>query len=88
MKRDIPLFITGFIQVFFVSVNIYFLANELYLGVLTVSFTISFIWTFNVKRVAFGHLTDRIAYAGGAALGSITGLSSSAFLLCLLKHIF
>ena len=88
MKKYTPLFVTGFIQVFFVSVNTYFLAKELYLGVFIASFTISFIWSFNVKRVAFGNMADRLTYAGGASFGAVVGLLSSAFLLAFLKQIF
>lgn len=86
--KNLSLFLTGFIQVFFVSINTYFLANELYVGVLAASFTISLVWSFNVKRVAFGGMGDRMLYAGGAAAGAISGLASSAFLLKILNTIF
>jgi hypothetical protein len=68
------LFLTGFAQVFFVSINTYFLAHEMYLGVLVAAFMISLIWSFNVKKVAFGTNMDRIMYAFGATLGSVIGL--------------
>lgn len=74
------LFSTGFIQVYFVAVNTYFIANEMYLGVLIASFLISLIWTFNVKKVAFGSTIDRIIYALGATCGSLVGLWSSSFI--------
>jgi hypothetical protein len=72
------LFATGFVQVYFVSVNTYFLAKEMYLGVLFAAFMISFIWSFNVKKVAFGSTKDRIVYAIGATLGSLAGLWSAS----------
>jgi len=65
--------LTGFLQVFFVAVNTYFIAHSKPLGVLFASFLISFIWSFNVKRVAFGTMTDRVLYSTGAALGGISG---------------
>jgi hypothetical protein len=68
------LFLTAFAQVFFVSINTYFLANEMYLGVLLAAFMISLIWSFNVKKMAFGKNTDRLVYATGAAFGSVAGL--------------
>lgn len=68
------LFLTGFAQVFFVSINTYFLANEMYLGVLIAAFMISLIWSFNVKKVAFGTNIDRVVYAAGATIGSVAGL--------------
>ena len=72
--------LTGFVQVYFVSVNTYFLAHEMYAGVLVAAFIISLVWSFNVKRVAFGTWRDRLMYAGGAAVGSVTGLASSAMI--------
>lgn len=64
-KLRLPL--TGFVQVYFVSVNTYFLAHEIYAGVLIAAFIISLVWSFNVKKVAFGTWPDRLMYAGGAA---------------------
>ena len=85
MKREkIALFFTGFVQVYFVSVNTYFLANKNYLGVLIASFIISLIWSFNVKKVAFGSNWHRIIYALGAMLGSIIGLWTSVNLMKLI----
>lgn len=76
---------TGFIQVYFVAVNTYFIANELYLGVLIAAFMISLVWSFNVKKVAFGSTTDRIVYAFGATCGSLVGLWSSSFIASVLN---
>ena len=75
------LFITGFIQVYFVSINTYFLAKEMYIGVLFAAFMISLIWSFNVKKVAFGTLSDRIIYSLGATCGSLFGLWSSSWIV-------
>lgn len=70
----IKLFTTGFLQVFFVSANTYFLAKEQYLGVSVASFMISFIWAYNVKKVAFGGFLDKVIYALGANAGALLGL--------------
>jgi hypothetical protein len=75
---------SGFVQVYFVAVNTYFLANKMYLGVLVAAFLISLLWSWNVKRVAFGSVFDRYIYAAGAALGSVAGLWSSAYIVELL----
>ncbi|MCG9911866.1 MAG: hypothetical protein MH137_11245 [Flavobacteriales bacterium] len=83
----ISLFITGFIQVFFVAANTFFLAKELYLAVLAASFMISLIWSFNVKKVAFGSGTDRVVYAGGASIGSLFGLWSSSHIISIINWI-
>ncbi|MFD2600181.1 hypothetical protein ACFSQ3_14580 [Sphingobacterium corticis] len=68
------LFITGFLQVFFVAINTYFITQRNYIGVLVVSFLISFIWSFNVKKVAFGSISDRLIYSLGASIGGLSGL--------------
>ena len=81
MREEIKLFTTGFIQVFFVAVNTYFLSKIFYLGVFLCAFMISLIWSWNVKRVAFGTVMDRVAYALGAACGSTIGLLVSTLIL-------
>lgn len=68
------LFTTGFVQVFFVAINTYFLSKEFYIGVFVCGTIISLIWSWNVKRVAFGSLRDRLFYSFGAGFGSIAGL--------------
>lgn len=84
IKARVSLFSTGFVQVYFVSVNTYFLAKEMYLGVFVAAFMISLIWSFNVKKVAFGSTTDRVVYAFGATFGSLVGLWSSSFIALVL----
>jgi hypothetical protein len=81
MRDGIKLFITGFVQVFFVAINTYFLSKIFYLGVFLCAFMISFIWSWNVKKIAFGTLMDRITYAVGAAFGSAIGLLVSTLIL-------
>jgi hypothetical protein len=81
------LLITGFIQVYFVSINTCFLAQGMYAGVIVAAFIISLIWTFNVKSVAFGTNVDRLIYASGASAGSVTALYTSHFVISLLTRI-
>jgi hypothetical protein len=81
--KNASLFFTGFVQVFFVAVNTYFLSQKLYIGVLFAAFMISWIWSLNVKKIAFGTTTDRIIYASGAALGSLVGLYISSHIALL-----
>jgi hypothetical protein len=78
---EVRLFSTGFLQVFFVAINTIFLANQYYLGVVFASFAISLIWSFNVKKVAFGSMRDRLIYAIGAMTGSVAGLFVSQWFL-------
>jgi hypothetical protein len=81
MKNVLKLFSTGFIQVFFVAVNTYFLSKSFFAGVFICGFLISFIWSWNVKKIAFGTIHDRIAYASGAGFGSLVGLVISKFII-------
>lgn len=81
LKELSALFSTGFIQVFFVAINTYLLARAFFWGVFGASFIISIVWSYNVKRVAFGTTLDRIVYALGAAFGSVAGLALCLFVL-------
>jgi hypothetical protein len=87
LRGRLPLFLTGFVQVYFVAVNTYFLSKEMYLGVFIAAFMISLIWSFNVKKVAFGSITDKVVYSFGATSGSVFGLWSSKFLITLLNQL-
>lgn len=75
---------TGFIQVYFVAVNTLFIAKEKYIPVLIIGFVISFIWSWNVKRISIGTLHDRVIYSIGAGFGSIAGLYSAKHLIYLM----
>ena len=75
------LFITGFAQVFFVAINTLFLSRIFYLGVLVCGFTISFIWSYNVKKVVFGTIRERLIYSTGASFGGVLGLFISQQIL-------
>ena len=71
---SMKLFTSGFLQVFFVAMNTFFIHKEFYIGVFVCSFLISWLWSMNVKKIAFGNNKDRFIYASGAAVGSIFGL--------------
>ncbi|MEP7198033.1 MAG: hypothetical protein ABI851_16055 [Saprospiraceae bacterium] len=79
------LFLTGFTQVFFVAVNTFFISKAVYGGVLICGFLISFIWSWNVKKIAFGTMADRLWYAFGAGSGSLFGLIVSVYLFSYFK---
>lgn len=80
MRDSLKLFVTGFIQVILVAINTYQISHGKYSGVFVVGFLISFVWSFNVKKIAFGTMRDRILYASGAAVGSILGLMLSQYI--------
>jgi len=70
----VSLFLTGFIQVLLVSLNVWQVSHGHLIAATGTGFLISLVWTFNVKKVAFGNHWDRITYAGGAALGTLAGM--------------
>ena len=65
------LFTTGLLQVFFVVINTYFISKGYLLGIIICGFIISFIWSHNVKKIAFGSEYDRFIYSLGAMSGSL-----------------
>lgn len=75
------IFVFGFLQVFFVSAQTWFVARSFWPGVAAGGFMISFLWTLNVKSMAFGGWIDRTVYAGGAMLGALFGLAFGKVIL-------
>lgn len=73
MKSRLLLFFTGWLQVFLVSAQTYFLIAGNIIGIICFGYMISYIWTHNVKKVAFGGELDRQLYAAGACLGGVFG---------------
>jgi uncharacterized membrane protein len=67
-------FIYAYIQVMLVVMNTWQVANQKFVGAIIVGFFISLVWTFNVKRVAFGEWKTRLIYCFGASLGTASGL--------------
>jgi len=87
MKDQIKLFLTGFLQVTFVSMNVVFISKGMITPMLITGWLISFIWTLNVKKVAFGTWRDRIIYSTGAMLGTGLGYFLSNVMLNLLNRL-
>lgn len=75
------LFITGFLQVYFVAINTVFLAKSFFIGVAIVAFLISFTWCFNVGKIAAGTINQKIVYSVGASAGSLLGLLTTKLFL-------
>ena len=70
----IKLYFTGLVQVALVSLNTVLLASGRAGLSVGVAFLISYVWTFNVKRAAFGSQAEKLIYSGGAASGAAVGL--------------
>jgi hypothetical protein len=74
MKKIALLFATGFGQVFLVSANIYFISRTNWIGIAFCGFGVSFLWTFNVRKVTIGTRVDQLVYSFGAMAGGLTGV--------------
>jgi hypothetical protein len=81
MRSNLRLFATAFLQVYFVAIQTVFLANSFYIGVAIFGFLISFVWTFNVQKVVFGNITQKLIYSAGAMIGSVLGLLTTKIIL-------
>jgi hypothetical protein len=68
------LFVTAFIQVLLVTFQTWIIAKEMIELIFFIGFFISFVWSFNVKKVAFGSLKDRFIYSFGAAGGALCAM--------------
>lgn len=73
MKSRLILFLTAFAQVLFVTLSTYMITKERIIPIAVSGFMINLIWTFNVKRVAFSDLRDRLIYVVGATVGTLAG---------------
>jgi hypothetical protein len=80
MDIRIRLFLTAVCQVTFVSMNVIFISKAMIIPMLLTGFMISFMWTLNVKKVAFGDWWDRVIYATGAMIGTGLGYLISTWM--------
>lgn len=76
----IKLFLTGYIQVLLVVLNTYCISKDFLAGIIVCSFGISYFWSHNVKKVAFGSEKHRIIYSSGALVGGLCGYYIGKFL--------
>lgn len=76
----IRLFLRGLLQVALVSAQVHHIAHQRWVGAGITAFLISWVWSHNVRSVAFGSERDRIVYALGAATGAIVGMGLSIWM--------
>jgi len=74
MKKLSIIFATGFAQVFLVSANTYFISRTTWAGIAVCGFGISYLWTYNVRRVTIGSAAEQLTYATGAMAGGLCGV--------------
>lgn len=72
--KNIKLYLSGFLQVFLVSANTVFLSHMFYIGVFIFGFLISWIWSWNVKKISVSNNRERFFYSIGAASGGLIGV--------------
>jgi len=75
------LFITAFLQVAMVSANTYFISRLAWIGIAACGFSISYLWTVNVRKISASTTRERLAYASGAMLGGLTGVALGSLIL-------
>lgn len=73
MKNKLILALAAFVQVGLVACNVMFIAAGEVIPMIVVGFLISMLWSFNIKKIAFGSIWDRVSYAIGAGLGTWVG---------------
>ena len=75
-------FLYAYTQVMLVVINTWQVAHQKFFEAIIVGFLISLVWTFNIKRIAFGEWKTRLTYCLGASLGTASGLiiTQSAYL--------
>ena len=65
------LFVMGFLQVFFISINTYFISKAFYAGVTVTSFVLGVIWMYNVNSIA---KKKTFLYPLGGTCGCLCGI--------------
>lgn len=75
------IFIAGFFQVFLIAINTYLISKEIVIGVFISTFAINIVWSYNVKKMSIGKISDRLRYSVGASFGAVFGLSIAKLLV-------
>lgn len=84
MNDKLKLFFTALAQVTLVAMNVLFISKGFVWPMLVTGFGISYIWTLNVRKVAFGSHWDKFIYATGAMVGTGIGYWLSNLLITIL----
>ena len=68
------IFFQSFLQIGLVSISTILITKHLYFGIFIVGSLISFLWTFNVSRIAVSTIKQKITYSLGAGIGAVCGV--------------
>lgn len=71
--KKFKIFLSSVIQVNMVAMNVVFITNRMVIPMLITGFLISLIWTFNIKKIVAGNMSESIIYALGAMVGTGIG---------------
>jgi hypothetical protein len=69
MKTNLKLFFMGALQIFCITLNTWLISHNYMAQSLVTQFLTTFVWTFNVQRIACSTMIERIAHALGAMAG-------------------
>jgi hypothetical protein len=67
-------FFQSFLQIGLVSISTILITKDLYFGIFIVGSLISFLWTYNVSRIAVSTMKQKIIYSLGAGTGAVCGV--------------
>lgn len=70
---NLKIFLTSFLQISLVSFNIVLISKGYILGIFLSSFTISFLWSYNVSKIALSNFKSKLIYSLGAGFGAVAG---------------
>jgi hypothetical protein len=75
MNNNLKLFFSAMLQIFLVSCNTYLVANGFMISAGIVGFSLSWVWAWNIKRIAISSNTERLVYCLGAGIGTAFGVA-------------
>lgn len=84
--KYIKIFFTGFMYVFMVACNTYFIAKENLIMSFIASNMIGIIWIHNVNKVSVGNFYTKLFYCVGSGLGSVLAIIFSKKMASLLAY--
>ena len=73
--NNLKLFLSAMLQIFLVSINTYLVANGFMISAGIVGFSLSWVWSWNIKRIAISSNTERFIYCLGAGMGTTLGVA-------------
>ena len=71
--KKFKIFFTSLIQVTLVAMNVIFISRGMIIPMLLTGFSISLLWTFNIKKIVAGSVSESVIYALGAMVGTGVG---------------